>query len=720
MASVVPGNELPPRKGKKKVVEEFITNRLHPVQVEYSYPVGTRVDMDRALPLDLMDADVDELLDALSSPPEFEERISPLSCTFNSETLTAVNPSDMIVKFIRKLTINLGKVATDIEIASRATFGEKGPVSFMGLGLDPDTISRIIEADYDTADNVYSRLVELVSRGFVTPIATVPFHALLPLFQHEFELRLLVRTGLEIYWPLLRKYNRAVARTHGEKYFIATFWLPEGAYNAKVLQILHQEFVRRCEAEEITPCHLVLLMDLEQSKEREQDLLMKRWNTLRPAPTTRDIVSILFKERSFTDWVIEGHPSTKKQLDRTIAKVDAVLRDKAIDHLWSHFEPLGTLLSTFKTCHNFEQKIVKLTELKYQPCGPDVFVRRKLLKLYGMEDSEPRRTSLRDNTCWSAYPDTPGSLERFLGYDETGGFTPKRVAGTDRPFEQWMPDGTKKTRRGSPCWKPALMAALQRIHRAIMGEPKTFMGGMLGTIREILPIRRVPIAMRNIEDFLVQMARVAWKEHFIHHGSSEADIQVREICIQSLLKDAPEDEEEPELSDDECAIIGCAAHAMQLSFMGMNSTGFAFPNMDNRAVYENVTMMTLAVVHAIHVYKWREEDGKAAELFQVFKEELLDFEGAFERHQIAEQFGFDRKGWKEAILSEVPQESPLNVVTRAARRLGAKHLRALGFRSEFDRKDEFISTATGHIWTHDLEHLNFKWENEVFCGLREE
>lgn len=718
--SLVPPGQDAPRRGKKKATEEFETNRLHPIQVEYSYPIGVRVDMDRELPLDLTEADPDEVLDLLASPPEFEDRISPLSCQFNGETLSGINPIDLQIKFLRKFAVNLGRVASEIEIASKTRFGEKGAVSFMGLGLDPDTIARIIDQDYDTADNVYSRVSELYEKGYVTPVATTPFHTLLPLYQHEFEIRWLIRTGLEIYWPLLKKYNRAVARIHGEKYFIMAFWLPEGAYSAKVLQILHAEFNKRCEAEKITPTHLIVLLDSEQSKEREQDLLMKRWNTLRPAPTTRDIVTILFKERNFTDWVIQGHPSTKKQLDRTIAKVDAVLRDADVDHVWCHFEPIETLLSTFKTCQNFEQKIIKLTELKYQPCGPDVFVRRKLLKTFGMEEGEPRRTTLRDGTVWSAYADAPGSMTRFLGYDEVpGGFTTRKVAAGPRPYEQVLPGGEKRQHEGSPVWKPALMAALQRVHRAINGEPKTFLGGMLGLMREQLPIRRVPVAMRNIEDFLVAMARVAWKEHFIHHVCSEADIQLREICLQNLLKDAPDEDDEPDLTDDQCCIYGVAAHAIYLSHMGLNSTGFAFENIDNRAVYENVMMMTLAVAHAITAFKWAEQEEKATELFAVYREELLQFEGAFQRHKLAD-FGFDEKDWKASIASEVPSESELNVVTRAARRTGAKHLRLLGFRKDFDRKDESISTATGHIWTHDIGHLNFKWENEAFSGLREE
>lgn len=714
-------NESPTKKAKRRLPEEFVTNRLHPINIGYTAPIGTRVDMDRILPLDLTEEDPDEWLDALSSPPEYEHRISPVSCTLNQETLSGVNPGDLEVHFYRKLTINLGKVAQEIDIASRATFGEKGPVAFMGLCLDPDTSARIIEADYDTADNVYTRMMELVEKGFVTPVAVTPFNSLLTQYQHDFELRFVIRVALEYYWPLLKKYNRAVMRNVGEKYFMVPFMFPEGGFNGRVLQVLHAELMKRCEAESITPAHLIILLDTEQSKEREQDVLMKRWNTLRPAPTTRDIVTVLFKERSFTDWVIQGHPSTKKQLDRTIAKVDAVLRDQGVDHAWTHAEPLRTLISTFKSCLNFEQKILKLTELKYQPCGPDLFVRRKLLKLYGMEENEPRRTTLRDNSCWHSYPDMPGSLSRYLGCEEeSAGFTTKRTLAVPRPYQQVMADGTRVQRDGNPIWKVAFVTAMQRVYRAIMGEPKTFIGGMLGLIREEVPIKRVPIVMRNVEDFLVQMARVTWKEHFIHHVCSEADIQLAEICRSQLLKDAPAEEDEPDLTDDQCITIGAAAHAIYQANMALNASAVAFENIDNRAVYEAVALMTLACAHAISAFKWLEQGDKADEIFSIFKRELLDFESAFEHQNLAKEFGVTKQEWADAIRSEVPTESDLNIVTRAARRVGAKHLRLLGYRKDFDRKDEGISTSCGHIWSYDIDHLNLKWENEAFCGLREE
>jgi hypothetical protein len=710
-ASSAGGVEVMPPPRRKTVKA---TNRLHPVQVEFSYPIGSRVDMIDHLPPDLADEDPAELIERFSSPREYEERLAPVSITFNQETMAGKNGTELQVKFIRTLGKRLERVAEVLERANRETFGEKGPVPFFGLGLDPATITRIIELDYETADNVYSRIVHLWDNGHATPVATIPFHPLMPQHQSDFELRLLARIALEFYWGPILKHNRRIARTHGEDIFVCVLWLPEGGFTRKVLEVFHQEFVKRCEEEQIANPHLVLLLDTEQSRERETDLLMKRWNTLRPSPTTRDIVTIIYKERLFSDWVVQGHPSTKKQLDRTIAKVDAVLRDQQIDHLWSHFEPLMTLVSTFKTCVNFEQKLIKLTELGYQPCGPDVFVRRKMLRRYGMEEDEPRRTMLEDNTCWAAYPDTPGSLVRFLGTEDANGR--RGPLGAERPYARRMPDGIVRKSRGNPCWKPALWAALTNVHRAIVGDPKTFMGGMLGLLREILPIRRVPVARRNIEDFLVRHARIHWKEHFIHHLHSEADIRLDEFVRECLL--ANRDDDTPDLSDEEIVVAGVAAEAIYHAYAGMASTTFAWEHLDHRAAYNNIAMMCLGAVFGIYALKWTGRDAEADALYQVYKTELLDFRNAYTRHGI-DKLGIEEKLWRATIKSQVA-DSDLNLVERVARRIGANHLRLVGYRNDFDRRDSAISTSCGHIWSHEIGHLNFKWENELFCGLAEE
>lgn len=693
-------------------------NRLHPVQVEYSYPLGSRVDMENKLPLDLLEEDPEELLDDFSSPKEYQERIAPLNVQFNQDTITGKNPTELQVKFIRILARRLETVAGVLERANRENFGERGPISFMGLALDPDTINRIIELDYETADNVYSRIAQLWDKGHITPLVTTPFHTLLPLYRQDFEVRLLVRMGLEFYWPVVKKYNRSAIRASGNKLFTAVFWLPEGGYSSRVLQIVHEEFTKACEADGIEEFHLVILLDSEQSRERETDVLMKRWNTLRPAPTTRDFVTVVYRERNFSEWVVDGHPSTKKQLDRTIAKVDAALRDAGVDHMWTHFEPLMTLLSTFKTCVNFEQKLIKLTELGYQPCGPDVFAKRKYLRVLGMGEDEPRRTTLEEDSTWNSYADEPGDLVKFLGTMETGGFNSKTYLGEQRPYELRSVDGSTKKSRGHPCWKPALWRSLWAVHYAVVGEPKTFMGGMLGLMREIIPIRRVPVAKQNIEDFLVRCTRIHWKEHFVHHVYSEADIRLEEFARDTLLQNLPDDAERDDLTEEEMLTCGAAAEAIFHAHLGMCSTAFGFEHIDHRAVYQNAAMMSLAVVHAIHAFKWAEKEDEADRLFEVFERELMDFESAYERHGI-DKLGVERRMWKATIKSQAP-DTDLNVVSRAARRVGANHLRMAGYRKAFDRKDSYIPNSTGHIWSAEMDHLNFKWENELYHGIAEE
>ena len=70
---------------KRKAAPELAPQRLHPVQVEFSYPVGVRLDMDRELPVDLSDEDPEELLETFSSPPAWEDRLAPVTTTFNQE-----------------------------------------------------------------------------------------------------------------------------------------------------------------------------------------------------------------------------------------------------------------------------------------------------------------------------------------------------------------------------------------------------------------------------------------------------------------------------------------------------------------------------------------------------------------------------------------------------------------------------------------------------------
>ncbi len=687
--------------------------RLHPVQVEYGYHIGSRIDIERELPPLLDEEDLEEVLDTLSSPPTYIERIAPLSFTIGTETFTGKNPSEALAKFYRAYQRMLQIVAGVVRQVSRTKFEERGSIAFLGLGLCPETIRRLIEFDYENADNTYSRIIELIRNGDISIVATVPFHVLLP-HMDEFEIRLLIRMGLAFYWPLLLYYNRAVKRKLNEDLFTATFWLPEGGFTRKVMEILHTEFEKKCEEEKVGRSHLVLLLETGQVREREHDILMKRWHAIRPTSSTRDHVSLVFRDPTFTQWVVEGHPSVKKMLDRTIAKVDASLREAGVDYLWSHFEPVESLVATHKAALNFQQKLIKLTELGYQPLSPDAFVRRKILEKYTREDMEPRRCQPLDNTAWNGWDDARNDLTRWEGVDHRGDSSGPRVD-RDRPYTRRDPKAEPVPERGSQCWKPALRTALRTCHQAVVGETRTFLGGMLELLRELVPIERIPVQRRNVEDFLVRYSYIHWREHFIQTIYSEADIQLHEFASETLLQGCADD---AEITEERACIAGLAARAILFSFEAQRSMALVPRNLDQRAAYEAAAMMTLALVQAMLAFMWHGNREQADALHEILQSELCDFASAYERYDL-KSLGISPKDWQEAIRSEV-EDSDLNVVARASRRVAARHLRRLGYRNQIDRADENISTATGHLWEMEIDQPNLRWENVAFCGLPEE
>jgi hypothetical protein len=105
-------------------------------------------------------------------------------------------------------------------------------------------------------------------------------------------------------------------------------------------------------------------------------------------------------------------------------------------------------------------------------------------------------------------------------------------------------------------------------------------------------------------------------------------------------------------------------------------------------------------------------------MLALLKTELLEFDTAFERYNLA-QYGVSIQQWKKAIRSEV-EDSKDNVVKRAALRIAARHLRPLGYVKDFTRQDANVTTNVGHIWSIESCRENFCYENTAFCGVNEQ
>lgn len=685
------------------------TNQLHPVYHGHTAQPGSRIDIDRVLPADISRADMDEWIEKLSEPPRYVERISPVSTVINTDMIRGKNWTDMMMKCQRVFLRMFGTVSFYLRQALAEKFGERAMVPFTSLDIDPDTLNRIVELDYEQGENTYGQLMELFRTGIISPAATTPFHAIVPLFDTAFDRRLAIRIGLLLYWDIVKEYQATIKDNHGEAAFVMPFWFPECGCSMECLVMLHQEFMALAKRDRIADPHLVVMLDNQQSVGRDLDVLMKSWNKIRVGEKPGDTVHVIFRDRAFSDWVTYAAPSVKKLIDRTIAKVDSDLNDAGVDYGWGHFEEVESITANARNAQNFEQKIVKLAQLSYMSVSTDFYIRRKMNGKFANASHEPQETCIRDNGSWLDWHATP-TLGRWQGILDSN--APFKLVDEHRPYTRRARTG-KLTEPGPQTWKLAYSEARRRLCRAVQGDPDTMQGGAVGVLAALVGAKDAKIVRRNVTEFLVHFAQVHWREHFLQHDLSEADCEVRELVDLHLMKDI---KRKPK--DAEYLTAAVAAQGYYFALDSHRSYATAHENMDQRAMFQSVTMLVLSAANLATVHHWRGDAAPAKALVETIRAELFDFPSAYTRYKLSD-YGVTPAEWAESIKSGI-EESPMNVVERAARRACARHLRPLGYKKEFPREDEAITTNVSHAWAAEVENTNYKWENKMFCGLREE
>lgn len=683
------------------------TNQLHPVYHGHSFQSGSRVDIERVLPPDLDDADLEELIESLSEPPRYIERICPVSTIIGTEIVRGKNWTEMMMKSYRTFLRMFTSISYYLRQSLADKFGERGMLPFTSVDIDPDTLHRMIELDYEQGENTYATLMEMFRTGVLSPAATVPFHVILPLLDNDFDRRLCIRIGLLFYWEIIKEYHENNKSVHGEARFVVPFWLPECGYSHGVLRILHEEFMAMAKRDRLPDPHLVILLDSQQAVDVDNDVLMKSWNTIKVGE--KEFVSAVFRDRSFSDWVTYSNPSVKKLIDRTIAKVDSELNVQNVDYCWGHYEDIESLTFCSKSAMNYEQKVVKLAQLSYLAVAPDVFVRRKLNNKFGKAGYEPQAVKVRDNTGWTDWHSTI-TLGRWQGVlDSNAEF---KLVDENRPYLRRTRTG-KMQENGSQCWKIAFNKARSICTHMVKGDPETMRGGFLEVLAGVCGAKDAKVVRRNVANFLTHFSQIHWREHFLQQDYSEADLSLQEIVDQHLLKDCKK-----RLKDEEYVIAGVAAQGYYLALDAHRSYATFSENMDQRAVFQDVAMLVLAIAAYMTILHWFDKQAEARRVFDVMKTELFDFSSAYQRYRLAD-YGVTEQEWVDSIKSAL-EETPMNVVERASRRVAARHLKPLGYRKDLTREDETVTTNVGHIWSTEIENTNYKWENKLFCGVREE
>ncbi|NQU44466.1 hypothetical protein HQ520_14340, partial [bacterium] len=363
-------------------------SRFHPVYHSYTYLAGSRVDVERVLEQDVVREDVQDLVDEFSEPPHFYERLSPVTTMIGENPIKGRNWTDMMIKCYRMFGKIFTRSAGMFEQSLNGEEEKKPMVPFSSITIDPDTLVRLIERDYEAGETSYGKLIELFETGVISPSVTVPFHPILPLLRSSFDQRLCIRLGLLFYRPILKAFERYLKEIE-EDQMVVTFWAPEAIASHEVIRILHEEFTAFCNKEKFKKPHLVLLLDADMAPDIPLDALMKSWCQTSVPGHKDSNISVVFRDPAFSEWMMTSHPSIKKIIDRTIAKVDGGLDEIEVDYSWSHFESLEALTYSPRDAVHLEQRILKLCELGYLAISPDTFVRRKMAGNFGLAADEP-------------------------------------------------------------------------------------------------------------------------------------------------------------------------------------------------------------------------------------------------------------------------------------------------------------------------------------------
>jgi hypothetical protein len=685
-----------------------LLSRFHPVYHSYTYLAGSRVDIERVLEESVDYMDPEELVDEFSEPPHFYERLSPVNTLIGESPIKGRNWTDMMIKCYRMFGKIFTRSAVVLQQALEDSADSGATVPFMSITVDPDTLVRLLERDYEAGETSYAKLIDLFETGVIAPAITVPFHPILPLLRNSFDRRLCVRLGLLFFRPILKAHEKYL-KDRGENQMVVGFWAPEAALNDETIRIVHEEFHLFCARNKFQKPHLVLMMDANMSPDSPLDKIMKRWCSITVPGGKKEQTTVVFRDPAFSDWMMTSHPSIKKILDRTIAKVDANLDEKEVDYSWAHFESLEALTYSPRDAVHLEQRILKLCELGYLAVSPDTFVRRKLNGHFGVESGEPMSTPIL-NPLPEKDPLGPDCrFGRWRGWALSPQGRPQVLP--DTPYERKLPRGTQGC-PGSPCWKIAWNLTLESCFESVGGCPEKLNGGMLGLLAKISGQKTKAAQLQAVEEFLVDYSLIYWREHFIQHELSEGDIRLDDIANRTLRKGLRKP-----LTTKELAAAACAAQAYYFLLDGHNSYALHAENMDQRALFQNAVMLTLAFCAAVAAFHYSGMKPKANELVAILERELVDFEGAHERLNL-EAYGVSKKVWLQTIQSEIA-ESSLNIVARAARRTASRHLSPFGYEDRFPEEDEEITTNCGHNWTGEVNIPNYKWANPYFCGVRE-
>jgi len=291
-------------------------------------------------------------------------------------------------------------------------------------------------------------------------------------------------------------------------------------------------------------------------------------------------------------------------------------------------------------------------------------------------------SELVDYSTWSDYDDVLSggitSDTRWTGLRRSDGLVVSR----------WH-----REKQMSQLWKHAFTIATERVETAVRRRAMHLLRGA-GVVRRTHALRRIAVAY----------GRHWFRAHYQDRGMAAKETDFA-TSVEEILGGKVDVE-----------VAGFIARGYVLMLMGLRSDPRFWDNPDTRVTFQNVVLLTQALKDLAEASLRIGDPGHAAALRRLLQATFIEFSewharGAFAALQGAQGWETTEIAWYASLESEVPRQSPLDIMKRAA-----------GFAlsggdwpgGQSEPSVEGIVADTGHV----VGEAHGEWENPGWCEHR--
>jgi len=602
-------------------------------------------------------------------PPELAERRSPVTLRMGKTDIRGDNWTDAMLRFygaIWKLFRETGRGAT---------------APFCSVDIEPWTLKLLAQRRPDS----FWAFRELLRSRLLDPVATVPFHVLLPHVEPE-EQRFLSRLAFRLHDAVFGPYSADAP---------LGFWFPEALYSERAARSVIQSFqgreLERGRSNGAGRRRLFFILDQNQFVGVDYPQKAMSANFVM---VDDERVPVFGRDRQISDrWAFRQGTIPELVADITANRTDPVKEGKAIQYALTLASDLESLAGSAEQGERFRELGTALERALIGRLSHSAFLDRKLKNEYqsweGELLSKAFMVKIRDFSSWSDYLDLGvdyPSDTRWTGLRRWDGLVISRTLGN---------------RRISQIWKQGFAKAQSRAARLVRM-------GTYESIERCLPGKR-PGDDLQVESFLLGYSNLVFAPLLLASGAQER------LDFQHLLEDRL-----PQCRDEQEAAL--AARAYHEMLMSSRSCPRFWENIDTRVTFQSVVFLAHALLDIAECCERLGLKERAAESEKLFSSNLLDFHEAYRYYQLAGLFGaqgweVSEEAWHMAIQSEIPQKSSYDVVKRAALFVASREGTAAAERVlsgiRFDPAQ--VVADCGHI---EGEHHGL-WANPGFCENQE-